>query len=417
MNEYLERELIKLEDMIGFYASRLISYPLIPPEHVYFSLTNRCCLRCVMCDIPKSSARQEDELTTEEAKRIILQIKEVGVRHLILSGGEPLLREDLAELIRFSRENGISWVDIITNGILFNDDWAQKLIKSGLNHVTISLDGISMANDAIRGEGSFEKSVNAIDKLNYHKEKMNVTHPSIGINFTILNKNINDMLKIVEFAKTKKCNTVVFQPVLVSNVSMQDRKKNALWPSPNELSLLEGNIRKLVNMKEKRNDILIYTDPAILKAVPSYFRGKRPGKRFKCYEGIKRIVITYDGKLWSCTGIYGDLRKDDLKKIWFSEEVQKIRKDVRSCKAHCLQDCVYFPMDISGYVKKFSSGISNNQDDRDSRLRLASRIDFCINELSGRLKSNFISFFSLKREINRLNVIKRDLLKSKIAVK
>jgi len=417
MNEYLDRELIKLEDMIGFYASRFISYPLIPPEHVYFSLTNRCCLRCVMCDIPKSSARQEDELTTEEAKKIILQIKELGVRHLILSGGEPLLRQDLMELIRFSREIGISWVDIITNGILFNDDFVQKLIKSGLNHVTVSLDGLAIANDTIRGEGSFEKSVNAIDKLNYYKEKLNVTHPSIGINFTILNKNIDDMLKIVEFARTKKCNTVVFQPVLVSNVTMQDRKKSPLWPLVNELRALESNIRKLVDIKEKGEGVFIYTDPAILKAIPDYFRGKRPGKRFKCYEGIKRIVITCEGKLWSCTGIYGDLRKDNLKRVWFSEEVQKIRKAVKKCKTHCLQDCVYFPMDISGQVKQFSSGILNSQDNNDSRLRLVSRIDFCTNELSGRLRSNFTDFFSLKREIKRLNVIKKDLLKGKIAIK
>jgi len=417
MNEYLERELIKLEDMVGFFTSRIISYPLVPPEHVYFSLTNRCCLRCVMCDIPKSPGRQEDELTTEEAKKIILQIKELGVRHLILSGGEPLLREDLMELIRFSRASGIPWVDIITNGILCNDEVAQSLIGSGLNHVTISLDGISKVNDAIRGQGSFAKSVEAIDKLNYYKEKNKVSSPSIGINFTILNKNINDMLKIIEFAKSKKCNTVVLQPVLVSNVSMYDRKKNALWPSVKEMPLLDENIRKLIKMKEKTNGILIYTDPAILKAIPGYFRGKKPGRRFKCYEGIKRIVITCDGKLWSCMGIYGDLRKDNLKKIWFSEEVQKIRKSVRNCQSHCLQDCVYFPMDIFGQVKQYFFGVRNIQDDGDSRLRLILRIDFCINELSKRIKSNLMSFFSLKKEIHKLNALKRYLLKGNFIAK
>lgn len=413
MNEYLERELIKLEDMIGFYTSRVVSYPLVPPEHVYFSLTNRCPLRCVMCDIPKSPGRQEDELTTEEVKKIILQIKELGVRHLILSGGEPLLREDLIGLIRFSRENGIPWVDIITNGTLCNDETAKGLIGSGLNHVTISLDGISGVNDAIRGEGSFAKSIEAIDKLNYYKGKMEVNNPSIGINFTIMNKNINDMLKIIEFAKSKKCNTVVFQPVLVSNVSMYDRKKNALWPSVKEVPLLEENIRKLVDMKEKTNDILIYTDPAILKAIPGYFKGKRPGRSFKCYEGIKRIVITCDGKLWSCVGICGDLRKDNLKKVWFSEEVQKIRKVVRNCKAHCLQDCVYFPMDISGHIKHFLSGIKKGPDDVTARERIISRIDYCVNELLKRVKSNFLGNFSQKRlEVYKLRILKEDILKN-----
>lgn len=411
MEEYLERELIKREDMIGFYTSRIISYPIIPPEHAYFSLTNRCSLRCIMCDIPKSGGRQEDELSNNEAKKIIMQIHELGIRHLVFSGGEPLLREDAFELIHFSRQIGIPWVDIITNGTLCDDEAAQKLINSGLNHITVSLDGLSVVNDEIRGEGSFEKSVNAIDKLNYYKEKMNVTHPSIGINFTILNKNINDMLKIIEFAKSKRCNIIIFQPVLVSNVSMQERKKNALWPRASELTRLEENIHQLLHMKEERNDILIYTDPAVLKAVPGYFRGERPGRRFKCYEGIKRIVISCNGKLWSCMGTYGDLRKDNLKGIWFSEEIQKIRRGVRNCKSHCLQDCVYFPIDLYGYVKQFFSGISNDQDKNDSRLRLVSKIDLCINELSKHAKTNFINFLSIKKEICKLISLRQEILK------
>ncbi len=413
MNEFLERELIKLEDMIGFYTGRLIAHPFIPPEHVYFSLTNRCCLRCVMCDIPQSPGRREDELSTDEVKKIILQIKELGVRHLIFSGGEPLLRRDLTELIRFSRESGIFWVDIITNGILCNDEVAQTLIDSGLNHVTISLDGISEVNDAIRGWGSFAKSVEAIDKLNYYKEKMKLISPSIGINFTILNKNINDMLKIVEFAKSKKCNTVVLQPVLMSNVSMYDRKKNALWPSGKEMPLLEENICKLVTMKEETGGVLIYTDSAILKAIPGYFRGKKPGRRFKCYEGIKRIVITCDGKLWSCKGVYGDLKKENLRQAWFSVQAQKIRDTVNKCKAHCLQDCVYFPMDIEEQVEHFLSGIENDLDNANVRERIISRIDFCINELSKRIKSNFLGNFSQKRlEIYKLNVLRKEVLKN-----
>ncbi len=415
MDKYLERELIKVEDMIGFYASRIISYPLVPPEHVYFSLTNRCCLRCVMCDIPKSPGSQENELSADEVKRIILQIKDLGVRHLIFSGGEPLLRDDLIEFVRFSRENGIPWVDIITNGVLCDDQITQKLIKAGLNHVTVSLDGISEVNDIIRGEGSFQKSAAAIDKFNYYKDKLNARHPSIGINFTILNKNINDMLRIVEFAKSKRCNTVVLQPVLVSNISMHDRKKNALWPSEDELTILEKNIHILINMKEKDCQSIIYTDPAILKSIPGYFKGKRPGKHFKCYEAIKRIVITCDGKLWSCSGFYGDLRKDRLRQVWFSAEAQKIRSTVRRCKAHCLQDCVYFPMDLTRQVKRLLSGLGDNQDNNGIHQRLIASIDYCVAKLTGHMKSNFMSYLSLKRELNKLNAVKREILKSNIA--
>ncbi|MDD5128154.1 MAG: radical SAM protein [Candidatus Omnitrophica bacterium] len=412
MDKYLERELIKIEDMIGFHASRIISCPLVPPEHVYFSLTNRCCLRCIMCDIPKSPGRQEDELNTEEVKKIILQIKDLGVRHLIFSGGEPLLRSDLVELVRFSRASGIAWVDIITNGILCNDDVVQGLIQAGLNHVTVSLDGVSEVHDSIRGAGSFQKSAQAIDLFNYYKQKLNTVSPSVGINFTILDKNINDMLKVVEFAKEKKCNAIVFQPVLVSNVSMDERQRNSLWPSESGLSDLEENIRRLLVIKAKEKDILIYTDSTILKGIPGYFKGLRPGRNFKCYEGIKRIVITCDGRVWSCKGIYGDLKNENLKQLWFSTQAKKIREDVNNCKDHCLQDCVYFPMDISGQVKSFLSGIRSSGDNALASKRIISRLDYCINQLSKRLSRNFFSNFSKEKiEIYKLNTLRNEVIK------
>ena len=416
MDKYLDREIVKTEDTIGFYASRIAAYPLVPPEHVYFSLTNRCCLRCIMCDIPKSPSRPEDELSTAQVKKIILQIKELGVRHLILSGGEPLLREDLIECIRYAKDNGIPWVDIITNGLLCDDQTAQKLVQAGLNHVTISLDGVGQGNDAIRGSGAFQKAAEAIDRLNYYKNKLNAECPTLGINFTILNKNIGDMLKIVEFARSKKCNTVVFQPVLVSNVSMYERKQNKLWPSAKELLALKDNINSLIRIKEKEPGIIVYTDTAILKMIPGYFEGKRPGRSFKCYEGIKRIVITCDGKLWSCSGIYGDLLKDNLKEIWFSPSALNVRKLAAKCRAHCLQDCVYFPLDISGQVEHFLDTIKDSSDNNAARERLVERIDYCVAELSQRLKPNFLGFFSRnRREIHKLNMLKNEILKKQPA--
>jgi len=395
MNEYLEREIIKLEDMVGFYASRLIGRPLIAPEHVYFSLTNRCCLRCVMCDIPKCACDESSELSTEEARGIISQIKEMGIRHLILSGGEPLLRKDLFELINFAKQAGIIWVDIITNGILIDDATAEKLVTSGLNHITVSLDGLKESNDWVRGSGSFDKSSQAIDRLNFFKKKLSLKGPSIGINFTILNKNIADIVKFVSFARDKKCNTVVFQPVLVSNVSMKERKKSSLWPKAREHDLLRANLRKLLEIREGSSDMFIYTDPEILKAIPGYFKGKRPGGKFKCYEGIKRVVITCEGKLWSCSGIYGDLRKESLKNLWNSSQMQKIRKNVKKCRAHCLQDCVYFPIDISGQIRKFYLRLSRPEEKEIFLARISSRIESCCRQLQDKAKSNLIESIML----------------------
>lgn len=415
MDKYLEREFTNLEELLGFYSGRLVSYPLIPPEHVYFALTNRCCLKCAMCDIAKTPSKIEDELSTPKIKEIIFQIKDLGVKHLIFSGGEPLLREDLLEILEFSISIGIRMVDVITNGILFDENMIQKLIKIKLNHITVSLDGLKETNDEIRGEGSFEKSANNIDKLNYYKEKFNSFFPTVGINFTIMNKNIDDILKIIEFARNKKCNIVVFQPVLFSNTRMHEKRKNILWPSEANILKLKEILYKVATLKNTLKDLNIYTDAAVLRAIPDYFKGRRPGNNFKCYEGIKRIVITYDGKVWSCMGICGDLKKDNLKNIWFSKKAMIIRERVKRCKAHCLQDCVYFPSNISEPITNLLKQLGNKskQEKEKVKEKLLKIVEYYTDILSTRkIGRGIVSLFKnidFKIELNKLYSIKKNI--------
>ena len=418
MNSCLEKEYIAFEEKLGFYAGRLISHPLIPPEHVYFSLTNRCNLRCKMCNIPKDSSRAEDELTISEVKNIILQIKDIGIKHLIFSGGEPFLRKDLIEIVEFAITQKIKMVDIITNGVLFNDYIIERLIKARLNHITISLDGFKNTNDEIRGKGVFDQAENKIDRLNYYKAKYNSSLPTLGINFTIMDNNIDSILPMIEFARSKKCNIIVFQPVLFNNTKMYEKRGDILWPSENSVLKLKDSLKKVVNLKDTLKDLCIYTDTSILEVIPDYFKGKRPRGNFKCYEGIKRIVITFDGKIWSCVGIYGDLRKNSLRRIWLSKEAAEIRKKVKKCKAHCLQDCVYFPSDIAEGIKKFLGKLEQKMDEESEEIKdkLLGKIEYYTNILSVKEKPSLLNFserFNINKEINNLHAIKRKIIKLK----
>ncbi|MBL7196989.1 MAG: radical SAM protein [Candidatus Omnitrophica bacterium] len=361
MNNHFHKEWSNLKEKMGFYFGRLISYPLVPPEHVYFSITNRCNLRCQMCDISKDPSSEENELSTNRIKDIISQIRDMNVKHLIFSGGEPFLRNDLLKLVEFAVLNNIKMVDIISNGTLLKDDIIERLIKIKLNHITVSLDGLSATNDKIRGKGTFKRSEANIDRLNYYKSKYNSSFPTLGINFTVMNENIDDMLPMVEFARSKKCNIIVFQPVLFNNTKMYQKKTSPLWPSETNIEKLKGIIKEVVKLKEEIKDLCIYTDAAILGAFPDYFEGKRMKNNFKCYEGIKRIVITCDGRLWSCLNIYGNLKIKRLKAIWLSFAAYKMRNRVKKCREHCLQDCIYFPLDIINELKICIQRIKNNR--------------------------------------------------------
>ena len=347
MDGFLEKACLDFSDKLGFHLGREFSVPVIPPEHVYFSLTNRCNLRCQMCEVSRSPSSKEEELSTAQVKDIILQTKGMGIRHLIFSGGEPLLREDLTEILGFAIAQGISMVDIITNGMLLDDSVIEKLVLLGLNHMTISLDGMREANDAIRGEGVFEKASLNIDKINSLKSKHRSRFPTVGINFTIMDRNIDDILPMIGFARSKGCNIVVFQPVLFNNIKMYEKSKSALWVSKENTAKLKKIMAKVIKLKRISRDLYIYTDTQVLEALPGYFSGDRPEGDFKCYEGIKRIVITCIGTLWNCLGVYGDLRTQKLEEAWFSSEAQRLRQENKRCQEHCLQDCVYFPSDIN----------------------------------------------------------------------
>ncbi len=352
-NLELKRTWLGLKRKIDYYFSRILSYPFCPPEFIYLSLTNRCNLRCKMCSIPNAPTRIEDELSTKECKTIISQAVDLNIDHVIFSGGEPLLRTDIFELMRYAVDKKIKMVDIITNGILINVDVAKKLIVSGVNHITISIDGLNETGDFIRGNGVVKGAVEAIDILNECRQGK--LFPTLGINFTIMDCNINQILPMVSFARDKKCNFIIFQPMMADNTNMQDRKKNELWVKEENIPKLKEVIGEVLRLKKVYLDLLVNVDDKILEWIPSYFAGRPLGKMFTCYEGIARIVITCSGDLWSCRGLYGNLRRQTLQNCWHSNKAKKIRQLVKQCNDQCLQNCVHLSDldDIYGSIERF----------------------------------------------------------------
>jgi len=129
---------------------------------VVWNCTRRCNLGCAHCYAASTQQPQADELTTDEAQRLIDDLAAFGVTVLLFSGGEPLLREDIFELIEYARRSGIRAV-LSTNGTLLTRRTAERLAKVGLNYCGVSLDGPADINDAFRGSpGAFAKALEGI---------------------------------------------------------------------------------------------------------------------------------------------------------------------------------------------------------------------------------------------------------------
>ena len=129
---------------------------------IIWNLTNRCNLACPHCYAQATSKGVANELSTREAKKVIDDLARQKVMVLILSGGEPILRQDLYELATYAKEKGISCA-LSTNGTLINELHVGKILKSGISYVGISVDGIGETHDQFRGKkGAYAASLKAI---------------------------------------------------------------------------------------------------------------------------------------------------------------------------------------------------------------------------------------------------------------
>jgi len=148
--------------------------------------TRQCNLKCVHCYAHAKSSAQENELTTQEGKRLIDDLAQFGAPVVLFSGGEPLVRKDLPELAEYAVQKGMRAV-ISTNGTLITRDTADTLKSIGLSYVGISLDGMEQINDRFRGvKGAFNAALEGI-------ENCKAAGIKVGLRFTINKRNVQDI--------------------------------------------------------------------------------------------------------------------------------------------------------------------------------------------------------------------------------
>ena len=134
------------------------------PICLTWELTYACNLQCVHC-LSSSGQRDERELSTEEAKKILDDLRDLQVFYINIGGGEPMVRRDFFELLEYSVANGIG-VKFSTNGAFIDEEKARRLAAMDYLDIQISLDGVDAAtNDAVRGEGSYNMAIRAMENL------------------------------------------------------------------------------------------------------------------------------------------------------------------------------------------------------------------------------------------------------------
>lgn len=307
-------------------------------KEVHLDITSKCNLSCLHCYQEPYLAKGMSEMSTEEVKDVIRRLGEMNVSKLVISGGEPLLRDDLIEIIDYAFSQGIIVPTIFTNGTV-NMEVLNQLCDYGKPFtLAVSLEGdIASNNDYIRGEGSFLVIMEAVNLI-LDKQKC-------GSRVKLV---IDTMTHPLNFERLKR----MF--VYLSDLGVQ-RWRISL---PRNQGAFIGNAAKLnvdlvKVLYEYEEFIKWYLDKGAYTSslniqIESFFRTalirKKKVSVFTpdscCCEYKKEaLTIKPNGDVTACTAftnmIIGNIAKETIKDIWFSDRMQTIKRikvsEVKEC--------------------------------------------------------------------------------------
>jgi radical SAM protein with 4Fe4S-binding SPASM domain len=307
------------------------------PARVQWEVTRKCNLRCKQCYINSNQNLKKEELTLNDCKKIIQEIKKNNVLWVELQGGEPFVRKDILQIIKLLKEKDIA-LNILSNGTLINDIVAQKLSEI-INHRTdsiqISLDGSTREiNDRIRGEGSFEKIIQGIKNCIKHNIK-------VSVNTTLMDSNISDLSNIYK----KLINLKGVSRYTFFTLMKVGRGKNLNFDKL-ELGLSEAI--KIKKIKKKMNGPTVRGFLGYIEHLDDYPAAAKKvfGDKFVFYNrntaGISSIDIDEAGDVYPSSYLQekrlraGNIKRRNLLSYWRTGKWDLLRKSSTQIFGKCL---------------------------------------------------------------------------------
>jgi radical SAM protein with 4Fe4S-binding SPASM domain len=300
---------------------------------IQWHLTEKCNLTCTHC---YQSGHGSDELTSDEIQSVINEISSTMdiwqktydmdfSPSINLTGGEPLLRKDLYDVITSFKNIGFD-IYILTNGILIDSQNAHALSDLGVSGVQVSIEGPEDIHDSIRGKNSFKQSVRGVKLLK--NAGLEVT-----LNATVSEINAHYLAETVGLASELGVNRLGFSRLVPSG------RGKTLLHEMMKTSEVEKLFKKIFSIKPDNGLEIVTGDP-----VASQFRNSTGNNDFGeialggCAAGISGLTIMPDGTVVPCRRMpvpVGNVRKDSLREIWSMSSVLNDLRDKTKYKGKC----------------------------------------------------------------------------------
>lgn len=289
-------------------------------------LTNRCNLKCKMCNLWKDP--KKNTLAPKVFKQAIDDLSLLGCAYVSFGGGEPMVVEDLFSYLSYAAAR-IPFVNMVTNGQQLDSRAARELAKTKMDMVSISIDGLRETHDEIRGiPGSFEKAIGAIENLKRYAPGIGIT-----VNTVISPWNVDELLELSDLIEDlgvlHKFQPIFHHPVFEGQV-IQDADWQMTAPKIERL-------REIVRVLRRRKSVA--NSAYFLSSISTHFTSENRGRLFKerCKSVHFYCEVREDGRLFVCTEGMSwkggfSLFDHTLKEVYYSLDYRKTAKRLRDCK-------------------------------------------------------------------------------------
>jgi pyrroloquinoline quinone biosynthesis protein E len=284
------------------------------PLALIAELTHRCPLHCVYCSNPLELEARHLELSTDDWSRVFREAAALGVLQADFTGGEPLTREDILDLIRAARSAGL-YVNLITSGLPLDEPRLEALVEAGLDHLQLSFQGArpETANE-ISGTKAHAQKLRVLGWLQRHRI-------AVTLNFVIHRRNIDQLAEMLSLAESSSATRVEFANVQYYGWAFANR--DSLLPTREQLT---PSIDFLKKAQERLAGKI-----KVEYVVPDYY-AKYPKP---CMGGWaqKLMLVTPSGDALPCHAArvipgltFENVKDRSLREIWeVSDAFQKFR--------------------------------------------------------------------------------------------
>lgn len=344
---------------------------LLRPVILHLTTTNRCNMRCQMCNIWK--LRPHQDLPDAALRNLARSPLARGLRVLDVTGGEPFL-VDVERIIELSGGRRFRTILFSSNGTLTEKtvETVGRLLKTYPRStlvVDISLDGLEAQHDRIRGvPGTFARASATLKALAETARENHRLKPTAK--FTIMRDNYRELLPVYEFARGLGAE---FTTKPASEFGFTDNIGDKSYVfTPEETAEIVSALARIVESQKtspllrdtfmhriyRQAEIIFHTE--LIGYMRRTFIEGRKVQAGRCYSSSISILAHFDGKIYNCPTLLkpmGDLTAQPLEEIWRGETMRRMRKFIASGSCSCYSQCDLMPALVLGHKRELLAGL------------------------------------------------------------